>query len=319
VQITVDEADNMLPMVDAVYDRRPGDPLTVDFEAIAIDPDGDEAHLTYEWDFGDGEGQFGREVTHGYREAGEYTVTVTATDQAGGSASKTLEVVIADEDGNQAPTVSALADPKSGTAPLRVRLTSNPRDMDDADNLLVTWNFGDGTPGGGGPAVFHTYTQPGTYTATVRVEDPEGLTATATVQIVVSASRSGQGAAPPSSGGVAGEVETRPLVRVTKRHKVARVVKRGLRYTVGCEEACRVSATLRIAGGDRQRLGSAATRRIGAGDSRRFVLRLDRNVRRNLVSAMRTAKLRNLRATLVLRIRTADGTTTVRKAVVLRR
>ena len=49
------------------------------------------------------------------------------------------------------------------------------------------------------------------------------------------------------------------------------------------------------------------------------MLRLDSNVRRNLVSAMRKAKLRNLRATLVLKIRTADGTTTVRKAVVLRR
>ena len=49
------------------------------------------------------------------------------------------------------------------------------------------------------------------------------------------------------------------------------------------------------------------------------MLRLDRSIRRNLVAAMRRAKLRNLRATLVLKIRTADGTTTVRKAVVLRR
>ena len=106
-------------------------------------------------------------------------------------------------------------------------------------------------------------------------------------------------------------------MRVTKRQSVARVVKRGLRYTVACDDACRVSATLRIAGGDRQRLGTAAARRIGAGDSRRLVLRLDRNVRQNLASAMRKAKLRNLRATLVLKIRTADGTTTVRKAVVL--
>ena len=49
------------------------------------------------------------------------------------------------------------------------------------------------------------------------------------------------------------------------------------------------------------------------------MLRLDRNVSSNLASAMRKAKLRNLRATLVLKIRTAEGTTTVRKAVVLRR
>jgi hypothetical protein len=248
---------------------------------------------------------------------------VTATDQAGGSATKTLEVVIADPPGNQAPTVSALADPKSGTAPLRVRLSSNPRDHEDGNNLFVTWNFGDGGSGGG-EAVYHTYTQPGNYTATVRVEDTGGRTATATVEISVGAPRSGQGGGaapppPPSGGDVAGEIETRPLVRVTKRHKVARVVRRGLRYRVACEEACRVSATLRIAGGDRQRLGRTAVRRIGAGDSRRFVLRLDRNVRRNLVSAMRRAKLRNLRATLVLTIRTAEGTTTVRKAVVLRR
>ena len=108
-------------------------------------------------------------------------------------------------------------------------------------------------------------------------------------------------------------------MRVTKRHKVARVIKRGLRYTVACEAACRVTSTLRIAGADRERLGKAAARSIAAGASRAFVLRLDRKVRRNLVSAMRKAKLRNLRATLVLKIRTAEGTTTVRKAVVLRR
>jgi hypothetical protein len=106
---------------------------------------------------------------------------------------------------------------------------------------------------------------------------------------------------------------------VTRSQSVARVVKRGLRYTVACDSTCSVRATLRIAAGDRQRLGRTAVRRIGAGDSRRLVLKLDRNVRRNLVAAMRKAKLRNLRATLVLKIRTADGTTTVRKAVVLRR
>jgi hypothetical protein len=87
---------------------------------------------------------------------------------------------------------------------------------------------------------------------------------------------------------------------------------------VACDAACSVTSTLRIAG-DRQRLGKASARSVRAGDSRRVVLRLDRKVRRNLVSAMRKAKLRNLRATLVLKIRTAEGTTTVRKAVVLRR
>ena len=106
---------------------------------------------------------------------------------------------------------------------------------------------------------------------------------------------------------------------MTRSQSVARVVRRGLRYTVACGTACSVTSTLRIAGADNQRLGKAAARSIAAGDSRRLVLKLDRNVRRNLVSAMRKAKLRNLRATLVLKIRTAEGTTTVRRAVVLRR
>ena len=39
----------------------------------------------------------------------------------------------------------------------------------------------------------------------------------------------------------------------------------------------------------------------------------------NLVGAMRKAKVRTVRATLVMKITTAEGTTTVRKAVVLRR
>jgi hypothetical protein len=109
------------------------------------------------------------------------------------------------------------------------------------------------------------------------------------------------------------------VLRVAASQKVARVVRSGMRFTVACDAACSVTSTLRIAGADNQRLGKAASRSIAAGDSRRLVLKLDRGVSRNLVAAMRKAKLRNLRATLVLKIRTAEGTSTVRKAVVLRR
>ena len=327
VQITVNEPGNMVPMVDVAADPASGTPpLTVRFEAVAIDPDGPENRITYEWDFGDDTGgQFGRVVRHTYRSAGEYTATVTATDERGGSASKSIVITVDDPPGNQAPSVRALADPTSGTAPLRVRLSSAPMDVEDGDNLLVTWNFGDGTSGGG-EALYHTYTAPGTYTATVTVRDTGGLTATDTVQITVTGSQGagggGQGVvAPPprNAGDVEGETESSPSVRLAKRQKVARVVKRGLRYRVVCETACRVKSTLRIRGGDKQRLGKARARRIAAGDSRRIVLRLSRNVRRNLATAMRQAKVRRLRATLVLKIRTAEGTSTVRKAVVLRR
>ena len=192
----------------------------------------------------------------------------------------------------------------------------------DGDQLLSVWDFGDGVKAGGDAAT-HTYTQPGTYNAKVTVTDPGGKSATATVQVVVRAADAGLGPEtvqpPPDTGDVAGETQSRPLVRLSKSHKVARVLKRGLRYTVSCEARCRVSSVLRIAGGEKQRLGASRVRVIAAGHSGKIVLKLDRQVRRNLVRAMRKAHVRNLRATVVLTIRTADGTTTLRKQVVLAR
>jgi hypothetical protein len=226
---------------------------------------------------------------------------------------------VANPPGNAAPSVQALADPKTGTAPLRVTFTSASSDP-DGDQLLSVWDFGDGVKAGGETAT-HTYTQPGTYNATITVKDPGGKSATATVQIVVKAKAGSNGGPPtvqppPNQGGVEGDSDEQPLVKVNRRYGVSRVIKRGLRYTVTCESKCRVSSVLKVQG---QRFGKSNARRIAAGHSRKIVLKLDRNVRRNLVDAMRNAHVRSLRATLILRVRTADGTKTIRKAVTLRR
>ena len=54
----------------------------------------------------------------------------------------------------------------------------------DGDALTYTWDFGDG-----GTSLLqnpsHTYTNAGTYTATVTVSDTHGATATATVAVTV--------------------------------------------------------------------------------------------------------------------------------------
>ena len=283
IPITVHPAGGQAPVVDVAADPTSGQaPLDVHFEAAATDPDGDESRLRYEWDFGDDRGsQFGREVDHTYMEPGEYEATVTVTDAAGVSTtSDPVTITVEDPPGNVPPDVLAAADPNSGTAPLRVQFSSDATDP-DGDQLLITWNFGDGgRAAGAAPA--HTYTTPGVYDAVVTVRDVDGATDTATVRVTVSGPQGlgGQGVTtpPPSTGDVAGETESRPSVRLTKRHKVARVVKRGLRYTVACEATCRVTSTLRIAGADNQRLGKSAARSIAAGTSRTFVLRLDRSV-----------------------------------------
>ncbi|MEX1054393.1 MAG: PKD domain-containing protein, partial [Rhodothermales bacterium] len=55
------------------------EPVEVDFEANVR---GDEP-ITLRWDFGDGTTGTGREVSHTYSEPGTYTVTLTATNDAG--------------------------------------------------------------------------------------------------------------------------------------------------------------------------------------------------------------------------------------------
>ena len=250
-------------------------------------------------------------------EAGEYEATVTVTDAAGVvTTSESVTITVQDPPGNMPPNVEAAADPIRGTAPLAVQFSSDATDP-DGDTLVITWAFGDGGTATGARPPVHTYTAPGVYTATVTARDPGGRTGTDTVQVTVTAPP--VAAAPPAATGdvVEESAAVAPALQVTRSQSVARVVSRGLRFTVACGTACSVTSTLKIA--DNRRLGRSATRSIAAGDTRRLVLKLDRNVRRNLAAAMRKAKLRNLRATLVLKIRTAEGTTTVRKAIVLYR
>jgi PKD repeat protein len=326
VQVTVDAVGNQVPMVEVAADPTSGNaPLPVRFQAQGIDPDGPESGITYAWDFGDTNTSFERNPRHTYTTPGTYKAKVKVTDAGGASTtSEEITITVANPPGNVAPTVQATADPKTGTVPLAVRFSSAASDP-DGDQLLSVWDFGDGGQAGG-TAATHTYTAAGTYNAKVTVTDPGGKSATATVQVVVKPKTTVGGAGAPKppalvdedddEGGVAGETDSRPGVRLVKSHKVARVIRSGLRYTVSCEAKCRVTSVLRIKG---QRLGKSNARMVSAGHSRKIVLKLDRSVRRNLVAAMRKAHVRNLRATLVLTIKSADGTRTVRKAVVLKR
>jgi hypothetical protein len=193
------------------------------------------------------------------------------------------------------------------------------------------WSFGDAVQAGGRSAV-HTYTTPGTYTATVTVTDPDGATGTDTVQVTVTGPPAAVGqSAPPSSceggapsspaggcagpspaagGDVAGERAAAAIVRPSS---VRAFRARGLRVRLTCERSGRGRATATVSRATARRLSLArrtvAARRVRCAEGRRVSVRLkpSRAVARRLTT-------RRLRIT----VRVAAGGTSLRRALTIR-
>ena len=85
--------------------------------------------------------------------------------------------------GNRSPTAVIETNSTSGPAPLAVSFDGRDSSDPDGDPLTYEWSFGDGTPGSTQPNPSHTYTNPGTYTATLTVSDGRGGQDPETVQI----------------------------------------------------------------------------------------------------------------------------------------
>ena len=117
---------------------------------------------------------------------GEHVVEYRSTDaegNAGGRASSVAFSIEGAEDPD-APIVQAFADPASGEAPLQVQFSATGMDP-QGGALIYRWEFSEGGSTFQPEPAAHV-PHPGTYTATVTVTDPQGKTASETVEIVVS-------------------------------------------------------------------------------------------------------------------------------------
>jgi PKD repeat protein len=136
------------------------------FEA-SINEDADEP-LTYTWDFGDGSSGSGLLANHAYRSPGTYTVTFTASNEAGEVSQQTEVTVTRPPQPARITTINATPNPaEEGQT---VQFSSNVR---GDTPVTYNWDFGDGSTGSGTSAS-HTYSEPGSYTVTLNASNDVG-------------------------------------------------------------------------------------------------------------------------------------------------
>ncbi len=102
------------------------------------DPDGEIA--SYHWDFGDGAAASAAVATHTYSETGDYTVTLTVTDNLGAMGSDTCEVEVKKQVQNRQPVADAGPD-QTVKVNTEVQLDGTASSDPDGDQLTYAWEI----------------------------------------------------------------------------------------------------------------------------------------------------------------------------------
>jgi len=173
---------------------------TVTFDASnSSDTDGTIAN--YAWNFDDGSAGTGKTTTHVYASVGTYGVTLTVTDNDGLTDTDTKDVfVIATGVDITPPEASFTSSPESPEEGETVTFDASASDDTDGTIDSYSWNFDDGNTGSGETAT-HSYASAGTYTVTLTIEDNDGLTDTATKDVVVNGGGGGDVTPPVANAG----------------------------------------------------------------------------------------------------------------------
>ena len=182
--IVVPAKPSSLPEIDFTADVTGGEfPLTVQFLDSTVTTWAD----SWQWNFGDGATSSLRSPIHVYSTPGLYTVTLRASNVNGEGSEMTKPGYIKVQ--NQAPVITASADPMNGTFPLRVEFTAtatvNNKTVEQSKPLIQSWlwDFGDGSISAEQNPV-HVYEKPGNYPVTVECSLYDGVSGTKDAGII---------------------------------------------------------------------------------------------------------------------------------------
>jgi hypothetical protein len=135
--------------------------------------------LSLETIFGDGSSAIGASWTHTYTAAGTYVLTCAVTDGAGFEVTDSVDIVVS-------PSLVVRATVSTTVAAPGTVVQFNGTALNGSGTYTAyAWEFGDGSSGSGTQAQ-HAYSAAGTYSASVRVTDSNGLSASFAVSITVS-------------------------------------------------------------------------------------------------------------------------------------
>ncbi|MFA5869660.1 MAG: PKD domain-containing protein, partial [Candidatus Bathyarchaeia archaeon] len=172
---------NAPPVADAGVDQTTTPNTAVNFDGSAS-KDADGTITAYSWVFGDGASGTGVTTTHTYTALGNYSVTLTVTDNTGATGSDAMMVRVLAAP-NQPPVANA-GSAKSGH--LGEVLTFDGSASRDPDGTIAKyeWEFGDGATAAGA-IVTHAYEVEGVYSVRLTVTDNLGAQARATATATI--------------------------------------------------------------------------------------------------------------------------------------
>lgn len=173
---------NRPPTARIMADRLTGQPpLSVRFDGTTSD-DQDGIVATYLWEFGEGTFSERMRPSHEYNLPGEYSVTLTVTDNDGAASSAMVSIIVLEP--NIPPVATFRVWPSTPLPGETVKFDADESFDQDGWIMSYRWDFGDGSTAAGSIAE-HPFAASGRYLVALTVVDNHGAAVTHTRELLV--------------------------------------------------------------------------------------------------------------------------------------